>query len=103
MKHSLKFFLTASSGVPNFPEFVGVAVVDGLLIGDCDTKKKIVEPKQDWGKTFLENNPQHLEFYTQGCFEIVPNFFKATMDDLKQRFNQSGGTVFIHVTFNFYC
>ncbi|KAF1381989.1 hypothetical protein PFLUV_G00159730 [Perca fluviatilis] len=91
VKHSLKFFLTASSGVPNFPEYVAAGVVDEVLVGNCDTKKKIVEPKQDWMKTFLENNPQHLEFYTQTCLEIEPNFFKATMDDLKQRFNQSGG------------
>uniref|UniRef100_A0A8C9X6Z4 Major histocompatibility complex class I-related gene protein-like n=1 Tax=Sander lucioperca TaxID=283035 RepID=A0A8C9X6Z4_SANLU len=91
VEHSLKFFITASSGVPNFPEFVAAAMVDEFLMGYCDTKKKILEPKQDWMKTILENNPQQLEFYTQGCFEIVPNFFKATMDHLKQRFNQSGG------------
>ncbi|TDH03723.1 hypothetical protein EPR50_G00145080 [Perca flavescens] len=60
-------------------------------MGNCNTKKKIVEPKQDWVKTILENNPQQLEFYTQTCFEIEPISFKATMDDLKQRFNQSGG------------
>ncbi|XP_028453086.1 major histocompatibility complex class I-related gene protein-like [Perca flavescens] len=91
VKHSLKFFITASSGVPNFPEHVTAAVVDGVLIGCCDTKKKILEPKQDWMKTILENNPQQLEFYTQRCFEVDPNFFKATMDNFKQRFNQSGG------------
>ncbi|XP_078124333.1 class I histocompatibility antigen, F10 alpha chain-like isoform X2 [Sander vitreus] len=91
VKHSLKFFITASSGVPNFPEFVATAVVDGLLVGYCDTKKKIVEPKQDWMKTILENNPQQLEWYTQRCSESEPIFFKATMDNLKQRFNQSGG------------
>ncbi|XP_028453102.1 major histocompatibility complex class I-related gene protein [Perca flavescens] len=91
VKHSLKFFITASSGVPNFPELVGAGVVDEVLMGNCNTKKKIVEPKQDWVKTILENNPQQLEFYTQTCFEIEPISFKATMDDLKQRFNQSGG------------
>ncbi|XP_035848959.1 major histocompatibility complex class I-related gene protein-like isoform X1 [Sander lucioperca] len=91
VKHSLKFFITASSGVPNFPEIVAAAVVDELLIGYCDSNKKIVEPKQDWGKTFFENNPQQLEFYTQRCSEIEPNFYKAQMDHFKQRFNQSGG------------
>ncbi|KAF1381976.1 hypothetical protein PFLUV_G00159600 [Perca fluviatilis] len=91
VKHKLKFLITASSGVPNFPEFVAAAVVDEVLVGYCDTKKKIVEPKQDWVKTFLENNPQQLEFYTQRCSEIDPNFFKARIDNFKQRFNQSGG------------
>uniref|UniRef100_A0A8C9X8W8 MHC class I-like antigen recognition-like domain-containing protein n=1 Tax=Sander lucioperca TaxID=283035 RepID=A0A8C9X8W8_SANLU len=90
VKHSLKFLITASSGVPNFPEFVAAAVVDELLIGYCDNNKNIVEPKQDWVKTILENNPQHLEFYTQGCL-IEQNVFKAKLDNFQQRFNQSGG------------
>ncbi|XP_049459241.1 major histocompatibility complex class I-related gene protein-like [Epinephelus fuscoguttatus] len=90
VKHSLKFLLTASSGVPNFPQLVGTAVVDDILAGYCDTDIKVVEPKQDWVKTALENNPQHLEWYTQYCFEILPHAYKAWMDDLKQHFNQSG-------------
>uniref|UniRef100_A0A8C9X4T7 Ig-like domain-containing protein n=1 Tax=Sander lucioperca TaxID=283035 RepID=A0A8C9X4T7_SANLU len=73
-----------------FPEFVAAAVVDELLIGYCDNNKNIVEPKQDWVKTILENNPQHLEFYTQGCL-IEQNVFKAKLDNFQQRFNQSGG------------
>uniref|UniRef100_A0A8D0CRS1 Ig-like domain-containing protein n=1 Tax=Sander lucioperca TaxID=283035 RepID=A0A8D0CRS1_SANLU len=36
-KHSLKFFLTASSGVPNLSEFVGVAVVDEVLFCYCNS------------------------------------------------------------------
>ncbi|KAF1382001.1 hypothetical protein PFLUV_G00159850 [Perca fluviatilis] len=91
VQHSLKFSLTGSSGVPNFPEIVAAATVYGVLVGYCDTNKKIVEPKQDWMKTFFENNPQQLEFYTHECFEVLPISFKAAMDDLKQRFNQSGG------------
>ncbi|XP_028453089.1 major histocompatibility complex class I-related gene protein isoform X2 [Perca flavescens] len=73
------------------PEHMATVMVDEVLIGYCDTKKKILEPRQDLVKTFLENNPQQLEFYTQRCFEVDPNFFKATMDNFKQHFNQSGG------------
>ncbi|XP_039676188.1 major histocompatibility complex class I-related gene protein-like isoform X1 [Perca fluviatilis] len=90
VKHSLKFFATASSGLQNFPEYMAAAMVDEVLMGYCDTKKKIVEPKQDWMKTILENNPQQLEFYTQRCFEVESISFKAAVDDFKQRFNQSG-------------
>ncbi|XP_033492947.2 major histocompatibility complex class I-related protein 1-like [Epinephelus lanceolatus] len=90
VKHSLKFFLTASSGVPNFPQLVGAVTVDDLLLGNCDSNKKIIEPKQKWVKTALENNPQQLEWYTEECFQILPHIFKAKMDSLKQRFNQSG-------------
>ncbi|XP_028453084.1 major histocompatibility complex class I-related gene protein-like isoform X3 [Perca flavescens] len=90
VKHSLKFFATGSSGLPNFPEYVGVAVVDDVLMGYCDNKKMIVDLKQDW-KTFFKNNPDQLAFYTKRCFESEPDFFQATMYHFKQRFNQSGG------------
>ncbi|XP_041811148.1 major histocompatibility complex class I-related gene protein-like [Chelmon rostratus] len=94
VKHSLKYFVSGSSGVPNFPEFVAAAVVDGHLAAYCDSNRKILEPKQEWVKTLLENEPQHLEICNAACFEILPNFFKARMDRFKQRFNQSGG---VHV------
>ncbi|XP_049459239.1 major histocompatibility complex class I-related gene protein-like [Epinephelus fuscoguttatus] len=90
VKHSLKFFFTASSEVPNVPQLVGAAVVDDLLVGHCDTDTKIIQLKQDWMKTALENNPQHLEWYSRQCFEILPHVYKARMDNLKQHFNQSG-------------
>ncbi|XP_041811145.1 major histocompatibility complex class I-related gene protein-like [Chelmon rostratus] len=94
VKHSLKYFVTASSGVPNFPEFVGAAVVDGHLAASCDSSRKILEPKQEWMKTLFENEPLHLDWYNAECFETQPILFKATMYSLKQRFNQSGG---VHV------
>ncbi|TDH03731.1 hypothetical protein EPR50_G00145160 [Perca flavescens] len=81
----------ASSGVPNLSEFVGAAAVDEVLVAYCDTNKKIVEPKQDWVKTFFENNPQHRERYTAECFERLPNLFKAWINDMKQCLNQTGG------------
>ncbi|XP_032364138.1 major histocompatibility complex class I-related gene protein isoform X1 [Etheostoma spectabile] len=91
VKHSLKFFFTGSSGVPNLPEFMVTAVVDDLLVGYCDTNKKIAEPKQDWMKTFLENNPQLWKLYTAQCFEHQPNFFSVWINRMKQSFNQTGG------------
>ncbi|XP_073318996.1 major histocompatibility complex class I-related gene protein-like [Pagrus major] len=91
VKHSLKYILTASSGLPDFPEFVAAAVVDGSLVVYCDGSKKIIEPKHDWAKKLLENDPNQLEHYKGSCFERGPIFFKATINSLKQRFNQSGG------------
>ncbi|XP_070777281.1 major histocompatibility complex class I-related gene protein-like [Enoplosus armatus] len=91
VKHSLKFFYTGSSGVPNLPEFVVAVLVDDVLAGYCDSNKKTVEPKQDWVTTLLEDTPQQLEWYTAECVESQPNFFKAKIYDLKQQFNQSGG------------
>ncbi|XP_027129169.1 major histocompatibility complex class I-related gene protein-like isoform X2 [Larimichthys crocea] len=91
VKHSLKFFTTASSGVTNFPEFVGTAVFNDILLGYCDSNTKKLELKYDWTKKISEEDPQQLEYYNIQCFQRGPNFFKATISHLKQRFNQSGG------------
>ncbi|XP_070840158.1 major histocompatibility complex class I-related gene protein-like isoform X4 [Chaetodon trifascialis] len=88
LKHSLKYFVTASYGIPNFPEFVAAAVVDEHLSGYCDINRKTVEPKQEWMKRLFDSDPQELEFYRGHCFHIQPNTFKI-MYSLKQRFNQS--------------
>ncbi|XP_030267509.1 major histocompatibility complex class I-related gene protein-like, partial [Sparus aurata] len=91
VKHSLKYIFTASSGLPDFPEYAAAAVVDDNLVGYCDKNKLILNQKHDWLKKVLENYPHHLEEYKRGCFEKDPTYFKATINSLKQRFNQSGG------------
>nr|XP_046273771.1 major histocompatibility complex class I-related gene protein-like isoform X3 [Scatophagus argus] len=94
VKHSLKYFYIASSGLPNFPEFVAVGSVDDVLLGSCDSNKKTPEAKQDWMKKLFQIDPYHFEMYNQECLINMPNFLKATIHTLTQRFNQSGG---VHV------
>ncbi|XP_037649702.1 major histocompatibility complex class I-related gene protein-like isoform X17 [Sebastes umbrosus] len=89
VKHSLKFFSTATSGVPNFPEFVAAAMVDEVLMGYCDINIKTPEPKQDWVRKLIKDEPQHLEWYSQECFDSQ-QFFRANLYSLKQRLNQTG-------------
>uniref|UniRef100_UPI0037E81F41 major histocompatibility complex class I-related gene protein-like n=1 Tax=Semicossyphus pulcher TaxID=241346 RepID=UPI0037E81F41 len=90
VKHSLKFFFVSSSGVQNIPEFMVVVTVDDIVVGNCDSNKKMIEVKQDWVKKLLENDPQQLELYTRECVEIQPNDFKAILYGLSQNSNQSG-------------
>ncbi|XP_075968848.1 major histocompatibility complex class I-related gene protein-like [Anarhichas minor] len=90
VKHSLKYFLTATSGVTNIPEFVGIGMVDEVKMGYYDSNIKTAEPKQDWVRDFIKDNPQHMELYTQRCFNNQ-QFFRANLDGLKQRLNQTGG------------
>ncbi|XP_067468553.1 major histocompatibility complex class I-related gene protein-like [Thunnus thynnus] len=89
-KHSLKIFTTTSSGVKNFPDFVVVGLVDEVPTGYCDSISKKVEGKQDWSQKLLEDDPQHLEWYTQECLSIQ-NYHKADTDILKQQLNQTEG------------
>ncbi|XP_050924624.1 major histocompatibility complex class I-related gene protein isoform X3 [Lates calcarifer] len=91
VKHSLKYFLTASSGIPDFPEFMGWGLLDDTLAGYCDTNIKRVEPKQDWVKTYFDKDPQQLEWYTTECTKILPKAFKTRISSSMQQFNQSGG------------
>ncbi|XP_071356535.1 major histocompatibility complex class I-related gene protein-like isoform X2 [Trachinotus anak] len=63
VKHSLKYLLTATSGIPNFPEFVGAAIV---------------------------NEVQHLEWYALKCLGNQ-QVFRANIVGLKQRLNQTEG------------
>ncbi|XP_051811500.1 major histocompatibility complex class I-related gene protein-like [Acanthochromis polyacanthus] len=93
MKHSLKFFLTATSGVQDIPEFMGSALVDGVQAGYCDSNIKTAEPKQDWARKFMKDNPQQLEFYVNECYRLR-DFLKATIGSLMKRLNQTGS---VHV------
>ncbi|XP_032363527.1 major histocompatibility complex class I-related gene protein [Etheostoma spectabile] len=90
VKHSLKYFLTASSGVPNLPEFVGAALVDEVQVGYCDSNIRSAEPKQDWMRKLIKDDPQHLEWYALKC-SGNQQVFRANIDSLKQRLNQTGG------------
>ncbi|XP_071393736.1 major histocompatibility complex class I-related gene protein-like [Centroberyx affinis] len=88
--HSLKYFFTASSGVPNFPEFVSVGMVDEVQISHCDSNIKRVEPKQDWMNKVIADDPQYWETQTEICVGDQ-QFLKAELETVKQRFSQTGG------------
>ncbi|XP_047460638.1 major histocompatibility complex class I-related gene protein-like [Mugil cephalus] len=91
-KHSLKFYFTASSGVPNLPEFMILVQVDDIWVGYCDGSNKIYEPRQDWMKKILDDNPQIWKWQTEQCFQILPPLFKIWMNSLIQLFNHSEGS-----------
>ncbi|XP_044027732.1 class I histocompatibility antigen, F10 alpha chain-like isoform X2 [Siniperca chuatsi] len=94
--HSLKYFYTASSGVPNFPEFVAVGLVDEVQMIHYDSNTMKAEPKQDWVNKAAD--PQYWERNT-GNFVGSQQVFKGNIDIAKQRFNQTGG---VHIFQNMY-
>ncbi|XP_071400889.1 major histocompatibility complex class I-related gene protein-like [Centroberyx affinis] len=88
--HSLKYFYTSSSGVPNFPDFVAVGLVNGVQIFNYDSNTKRTEPKQDWMDKVTAYEPQYGEWQTGVCVD-AQQFFKAEIETVKGCFNQSGG------------
>uniref|UniRef100_A0A671U9C8 Ig-like domain-containing protein n=1 Tax=Sparus aurata TaxID=8175 RepID=A0A671U9C8_SPAAU len=90
--HSMKFFITSSTGIPNLLDFVVTLEVDELLMGSCDSNEK-VDLKQNIAKSFLTENPEQLEWYRKMCFHVFP-VYKSWTDILMSLFNQTGG---VHV------
>uniref|UniRef100_A0A8C5NAC1 Ig-like domain-containing protein n=1 Tax=Gouania willdenowi TaxID=441366 RepID=A0A8C5NAC1_GOUWI len=86
--HTLRYFHTSSSDVPNFPEFVAVGYVDDVQMGHYDSNTKRVVPKKDWVKDAV--GEEYVERLTARAMNNQLQF-KAHLEILRQRFNQSGG------------
>ncbi|XP_014871437.1 major histocompatibility complex class I-related gene protein isoform X2 [Poecilia latipinna] len=91
--HSLKYFYTASSGVPSFPSYVSVGFVNDVQISYCDSNINKNIPKQDWMNNVSSEHPNYWEEETLTCRE-KQKIFKKNINIAKQRFNHTGG---VHV------
>uniref|UniRef100_A0A4W6G5D4 Ig-like domain-containing protein n=1 Tax=Lates calcarifer TaxID=8187 RepID=A0A4W6G5D4_LATCA len=91
VKHSATFFITASSGIPNVPEFMATGQVDGVHGGYCDINAKRIELKLDWANNFFDKNPDVLERLTAECSDFLPKLFKVTISGLTLVLNQREG------------
>ncbi|XP_029919884.1 class I histocompatibility antigen, F10 alpha chain-like isoform X2 [Myripristis murdjan] len=96
--HSMKYFYTASSQVPNFPEFVEVGLVDDVQMVHYDSNTQRMVPKQDWMEKVTGYLPNYWDRETQRCQSEQP-VFKVNIDTLKKRFNQTGGVHIVQVMY----
>nr|ACI05077.1 MHC class I antigen [Salvelinus alpinus] len=94
--HSLRYVYTATSGIPDFPDFVTVGLVNGEPISYYDSIIRRETPRQDWmAKT---EGSDYWESQTQVSIGAEQSF-KANIDIAKQRFNQTGG---VHISQRMY-
>ncbi|XP_077936857.1 H-2 class I histocompatibility antigen, K-D alpha chain isoform X2 [Gasterosteus aculeatus] len=90
LTHSLKYFLTASSGLPNFPEFVIVGLLDEVELFHYDSNTRRAEVRQDWMIRVRGDDPRYLKRGTEVLMD-AQQVFKVNIEIAKQRFNQTGG------------
>ncbi|XP_030596594.1 H-2 class I histocompatibility antigen, Q9 alpha chain-like [Archocentrus centrarchus] len=96
--HFLQYFYTGSSGIPEFPEFVVVGMINDVPIIHYDSSSRRAEPTQDWIKKATEDDPQYWATEIQG-FNNTQQTFRDDIETAKQRFSQTGG---VHVVQLFY-
>uniref|UniRef100_A0A3P9LY55 Ig-like domain-containing protein n=1 Tax=Oryzias latipes TaxID=8090 RepID=A0A3P9LY55_ORYLA len=89
--HSLRYLHSASSGIPGFPGFVTVVLVDGQPFSYYDSNIRRELPRQSW--MVQTEDPDFWERRTQSSF-VNEQVFKRKVAMIKPRFNHTGG---VHV------
>lgn len=99
MKHSLKYILTGTAGFPNLPEFMAAGIVDEVEMAYCDSDRKKLETRTSWMEKVIKENVYVLKWYNSKCLGNQ-HHFRAQIQKLKKRFNQSDGMLQL---FSFSC
>lgn len=69
---------------------MAVALFDGVQGGYYDSSTRRAEPKTEWIKKLMQDDPQHLQWYADQSLHTNEDF-KHYIGSLRQRFNQTGG------------
>ncbi|XP_077599300.1 class I histocompatibility antigen, F10 alpha chain-like [Stigmatopora nigra] len=88
--HTLEYINIASSQIPNFPEYLSVAFVDGVQITHYDSKSRTFSPKHDWVNKITDQNSHYWSRSTEICI-ANQQAFKDSFKIVNERFNRSGG------------
>lgn len=86
VKHSLRFYMTSSSGVQDLPEFMAFATFDDVKCGYCDSCG-VFKAEEEWAIRFLQDNPQQREALVQEC-ERFKYVLRSHFEELKQQTNR---------------
>uniref|UniRef100_A0A8C9RP42 Major histocompatibility complex class I UBA n=1 Tax=Scleropages formosus TaxID=113540 RepID=A0A8C9RP42_SCLFO len=86
--HSLRYVYSGTSGIPDFPEFVAVGLVDEEQFVYYDSRNHRMVPRVEWmekseGKDYWDRETRKHIGWEQ--------VFKNNIEVAKKRFNQTGG------------
>ncbi|XP_043995172.1 class I histocompatibility antigen, Gogo-B*0102 alpha chain-like [Gambusia affinis] len=91
--HTLRYFYSASSGIPNVPSYMSAGFLDDVQISYCDSVTNRNIPTQDWMNNVGSDNPHYWEEETLTCL-AKQETLKENTEIVKLRFNQTAG---VHV------
>ncbi|XP_077447467.1 class I histocompatibility antigen, F10 alpha chain-like [Stigmatopora argus] len=94
--HTLEYIHIVSSQIPNLPEYMSIAFVDGVPIAHCDGKSGKSSPKQDWVNKITAQDPHYWRSSTGICIDNQ-QAAKYDIEIANERFNQSGGVHTIQI------
>ncbi|CAL9690862.1 unnamed protein product [Knipowitschia caucasica] len=94
--HSLKYLYTASKGIPSFPEFVTVGLVNKQPISYYDSIERREVPKQEWMRQ--KEGEDYWEKQTQ-ITRLTEIQFRQSIETVSRRLNQTEGP---HIVQNMY-
>ncbi|XP_034722390.1 major histocompatibility complex class I-related gene protein-like [Etheostoma cragini] len=86
--HSLKHIYTASSGVPNFPDFVAVVFVNEFQTDHYSSVTKTTVPTQAWMSQVTADDPDYWRRQTS-YWEGQEEIGRANIEIGKERFNRT--------------
>ncbi|KAG7233850.1 hypothetical protein INR49_006482, partial [Caranx melampygus] len=90
VEHSLRFYFTISSGLPNIPDYVGVGNVDGVEVGYYDSSMETPEARQDWVIKLIVSEQEDWERIT-GYGMNYEQQLRGDAASFKQQSNQTEG------------
>ncbi|KAG7233851.1 hypothetical protein INR49_006483 [Caranx melampygus] len=90
VEHSLRFYFTISSGLPNIPDYMGVGNVDGVEVVYCDSSMETPEARQDWVIKFIVSEQEDWERIT-GYSINYEQQLRGDAASFKQQSNQTEG------------
>uniref|UniRef100_A0A3P9NAB1 MHC class I-like antigen recognition-like domain-containing protein n=1 Tax=Poecilia reticulata TaxID=8081 RepID=A0A3P9NAB1_POERE len=99
--HSLRYFYSASSGLPDVPSYMSAGLLDDVQISYCDSIANRNIPKQDWMNNVSSDNPHYWEEETLTCL-AKQETLKENIEIAKLRFNQTGGLFMFHFLHRMY-